>query len=306
MPRTRQQASRLSTAAIGTLALALVNIYGFARGDASQGPTAEAFSLRFGLVADTNVSRGERTTRHWHDMIDLAQRHALDFVLIAGDIVNNPRDQQQWQRLGELLDAHDFRVETVPGNHEAIIAHDDRENVFNRVFSLERYEAATGRPTNRSFRETNASFITLYSGGLYREDTEWAEFLADGLDAAEADDTIDWIFVVDHFDPRSECFPHASPRFGGFDRTELISEALDGHDRVVWLSGDLSSRYAHRINDSAPPHAEFVPRENRSSPGFWMFTLYPDGRLRAQIIEAHTDTNRHRHVHLPRAGEVQD
>ncbi|MEM6332035.1 MAG: metallophosphoesterase [Planctomycetota bacterium] len=292
--------SRHLTVPAGTLAAALlVTTSGLAHADSPETPAAEAFSLRFGLVADTNVSRREQTTRHWHDMIQLAQRNTLDFVVIAGDIVNNPRDEQQWERLGELLNAHDFRVETVPGNHEATIAHDDRENVFNRVFSLERYSAATGQPVNRSFREANAYFITLYSGGLKHHGTEWADFLRDELDTAEAEETIDWVFVVDHFDPRSECFPHATSRFGGFDRAALIADALEGHQRVIWLSGDLSSRYAHRVNDDAPPHAEFIPRENRSSPGFWQFTLYPDGRLTAQIIEAHTDKNQHRRVDLP-------
>ncbi|MEM6391222.1 MAG: metallophosphoesterase family protein [Planctomycetota bacterium] len=262
----------------------------------AQSPEAEP--LRFGLAADTNVSRAERTTRHWRDMAGLAQQLDLDFVLIAGDIVNNPRDQQQWQRLAQLLEETDILIETVPGNHELIIAHEDRDNVFNRVFSFERYHAVTGRPTNRSFRRGNAYFITLYSGGLKCNDTGWADYLTRELDAAHADDTIDWVFVVDHFNPRDECFPHAMPRFDGFDRPALVAQALEGHDRVIWLSGEHSSRYSHQINRGTEPYAEFVPRENRSSPGFWQFTLHADGRLTAQIAEAHTDKNKHRRVEL--------
>lgn len=266
----------------------------------------DAVPLRFGLAADTNVSLRERTSEHWRAMAGLAEGLELDFVLIAGDIVNNPRQQEQWRRLALLLEETEVRIETVPGNHEVIIAHDDRENVFNRVFSLERYHATTGRATDRVFRERNAYFITLYSGGLKRNDVGWAEFLARHLHAAEQDDTIDWVFVVDHFNPRDECFPHAVPEWGGFDRAALVADALAGHDGVIWLSGEHSSRYSHRINKGAAPYAEFVPRENRSSPGFWQFTLHPDGRLIAQIAEAHTDKNKHRRVEIaaPRKGGV--
>ncbi|MEM6551145.1 MAG: metallophosphoesterase family protein [Planctomycetota bacterium] len=281
------------------MALGCVGLAGFLFSEVeAQADPAEVPSLRFGLAADTNVSRRERTTQHWRDMSGLAERLDLDFVLIAGDIVNNARDEQQWRRLAELLEETDVRIETVPGNHEVIIAHDDRENVFNRVFSLERYHATTGQPTNRAFRAANAYFITLYSGGLRRNDTGWAEFLTRELDEAQQDETIHWVFVVDHFNPRDECFPHAVPEWDGFDRAALVAKALEGHERVVWLSGEHSSGYSHRINKEAAPFAEFVPRENRSSPGFWQFTLYADGRLVAQIAEAHTDKNKHRRVEL--------
>lgn len=242
--------------------------------------------LRFGLVADTNVSQADATTVNWEKMIKLAEQNQLDFVVIAGDIVNDARQMKQWERLEYLLEKHDFRVETVPGNHELRIIHEDKKDVFNRVFSLDRYHAATGQPTNRSFRYANAYFITVYSGGLKRGDVEWADFLKSELATAADDESVDWIFVVDHFDSESLCFPHAFPKFGGFDRPALIAEATSGHDNIIWLSGDESSKFQYEQDEAASPRAEFVPRENRSMPGFWRFDVYRDGRLNAQVVKA--------------------
>ncbi|MEM1027534.1 MAG: metallophosphoesterase family protein [Planctomycetota bacterium] len=259
--------------------------------------------LRFGLAADTNVSRQDKTTAHWNTMIELGQRERLDFIVIAGDIVNNAKDQQQWDRLKSLLRKHRFKVETVPGNHEVRIIHEDREDVFNRIYSLDRYEQTTRVPVNRAFRYANAYFITFYSGGLERGDTGWADFLKEHLAYANADDSVDWVFVVDHLDPESISFPHAVPKFGGFDRAAIIEEAIADQPNLVWLSGDLSSRYQHSVGEKTSPRAEFIPRENRAIPGFWRFELYADGRLTAQIVN--TDTQKkHALIEVPRAEEA--
>lgn len=276
---------RLSISAVAVLFVA-----GWSCPLMAQGPEPQRAKdpevLRFGLAADTNISRREKTTRHWIEMIGLGEERELDFIVVAGDIVNNPKDEQQWDRLGFLLREHDFRIETVPGNHDALLVHDDRSDISNRVFSLERYEQVTGVPGNRAFRYANAYFITMYSGGLKKGDTLWAEFLVEHLAIASADDSVDWIFVVDHMDPRSVSTPHAFPRMGGFDREKIIGEAVADLPHVVWLSGDLSSRFQHQLNENGSPRAEFIPRENRAVPAFWQFDLKRDGSLTARRITA--------------------
>ena len=236
-------------------------------------------------------------------MIELGQSQQLDFIVIAGDIVNNAKDQQQWDRLKSLLRKHRFKVETVPGNHESRIIREDREDVFNRIYSLDRYEQATGFPVNRAFRYANAYFITVYSGGLERGDTGWADFLKEHLGYANADDTVDWVFVIDHLDPESISFTRSVPKFGGFDQAAIIEEAIADQPNLVWLSGDRSSRYRHTVGEKASPRAEFIPRENRSIPGFWQFELHADGKLTAQIVN--TDTRKkHALIEVPFAQEA--
>ena len=101
---------------------------------------------------------------------------------------------------------------------------------------------------------------------------------------------MDWVFVVDHLDPEAMSFPHASPKFGGFDRAAIIEEALADQPNLVWLSGDRSSRYRHTAGERTSPQAEFIPRENRAIPGCCRFELCADGRLTAQIVN--TDTRK--------------
>lgn len=173
-------------------------------------PVAAEAPLRFVAMSDMQystrapgkfeeiVSDGVITFTEQSWSPDLAAE--LDLAIVPGDLVDNGWMPDEWRETffapGAPLFAH-VPVYPVPGNHEA------NTPLFFRYFHLPENGTPEALEHWWYADHSNVRFIGLDSNTGYRTDTQLT-WLADTLDAACVDDTIDFVFAQLHHPYLSE------------------------------------------------------------------------------------------------------
>jgi 3',5'-cyclic AMP phosphodiesterase CpdA len=175
-------------------------------------------------------------TRLYTQAIEAANRLKPAFVVMCGDMVNDPSDQNQLDelfRITALLDA-DIPIHWVSGNHDV----GDAPTPESLAFYRERFG-----PDNFSFDYDGCHFAVINSSVCYDPEHvpgEWArlvQFLKDDLSKARADGCDEIILFLHH----PLFLEHADEGDGYFvipkERRNLILDILHENDASAVFAG---------------------------------------------------------------------
>ena len=213
-------------------------------------PPTEAVPFRFVIFGDTRSQ-----ARPHAAVVDAIRREGPEFVVHTGDLVEDGRDPDDWQRFFDL-EAPLLRVAPfvpVIGNHEIA------QPFSNGMENYRRYvHVAPGGPSSELdsvLRYGNTRFV------LANSYEDWSGEARDWIDRelgrARREAPNDWLFVVMHWGPRSSG-PHGDNELvaqAGVDailRRHHVDLVISGHDHAYERGDDDGLRYMVSGGGGAP------------------------------------------------------
>lgn len=220
-----------------------------ARGTFGTAPT-EPVPFRFVIYGDTRSQ-----ARPHAAAVDAIVREAPEFVVHTGDLVEDGRDDGDWQRFFDI-EAPLLRVTPfvpVIGNHEIAVPLSNGTDNYRRFVHV-----APGGPSdelNSVLRYANARFV------LANAYEDWSGPARDWIDRelsrARREGPREWLFVVMHWGPRSSG-PHGDNELvaqAGVDailRRHRVDLVISGHDHAYERGDDGGLRFIVSGGAGAP------------------------------------------------------
>lgn len=217
-----------------------------------------AVPFRFAIYGDTRSH-----ARAHAAVVDAVRREGAEFAVHTGDLVEDGRDESDWQTFFDIEAPLLRSTPFVPviGNHEIA------RQYSNGIDNYRRYvHVAPGGPSaelDSVFRYGNARFV------LANSYDDWSGPARDWLDRelsrARREGPDDWLFVVMHWGPRSSG-PHgdnelvARAGVDGLLRRHRVDLLISGHDHAYERGDDRGLRYLVSGGGGAPLYARDAVR----------------------------------------------
>ncbi len=188
-------------------------------------------------------------------VVDAIRREAGEFAVHTGDLVEDGRDEDDWQRFFDIEAPLLRSTPFVPviGNHEIAVQFSSGIDNYRRYVHV-----APGGPSaelDSVFRYGNTRFV------LANSYDDWSGAARDWLDRelsrARSEGPDDWLFVVMHWGARSSG-PHGDNRLverAGVDtilRRHRVDLLISGHDHAYERGDDRGLRFMVSGGGGAP------------------------------------------------------
>lgn len=220
-----------------------------ATGTFGTAPT-EPVPFRFVIYGDTRSH-----ARPHAAVVEAIRREGPEFVVHTGDLVEDGRDEDDWQRFFDI-EAPLLRVAPfvpVIGNHEIA------QPLSNGTGNYRRYvHVAPGGPSEELdsvLRYGNTRFVLANAYEDWSGDAR--EWIDRELGRARREGPNDWLFVVMHWGPRSSG-PHGDNELvaqAGVDailRRHRVDLVISGHDHAYERGDDAGLRFMVSGGGGAP------------------------------------------------------
>lgn len=244
-----------------------------------RGPDVEPVEGRFitapegvGFVPFRFVVYGDTRSREapHRAVVAAAAREGADWAIHTGDLIDDGRDETQWDRFFEIERPLLASTPLLPviGNHEIARPGSSGINLYLRYMRCAPHAPSPSPELDYAFSWGNVHLVLVNAYDDFTDDAT-ARWLDERLAAARraADEADGWVLFVTHWGPRSSG-PHGDNRpfrmanIEAMLRRHRVDLSIAGHDHAYERGDDRGLRYLVSGGGGAPLYRRRSEREH--------------------------------------------